>query len=105
MITGESIEYLLGVLNSTLFKYYISIMLSGENYAYGSATFFEQIKVLRLDKNEFKDKILELVNNIIKNVSENNDTREQQSELDKLIYKVYNITQEEVNKINEYLNI
>ena len=47
MITGMDIEIICALCNSSLFQFYLSKILSGGNYQYGSGNFFESLPLIK----------------------------------------------------------
>lgn len=97
MITGEKLELLCAIMNSTLYKFYLQIMFSNGAYTYGSSNFFSQLPILKNCNRE--ETICELVNILLKSYSE-----EIYNKLDKIIFEVYNISSNEIDYIYEKLS-
>jgi hypothetical protein len=91
MITGTMLEYLLGILNSSLFN---SIILQSVNITGGKgADFLNQIKVPHLEEN---DRIIDLVSNRLKCKKEK-DYKILDKEIDIEVAHIYDLNDEEVN--------
>ena len=94
------IKYLLAILNSKLMKYYfkfIGIMTAGGAYTLKHGTIQElPIKIIQK-----KDEIIKLVDKIlnIKKESIHSDVSNIEQQLDTLVYKIYNLTYDEVKVI------
>ena len=102
-----SIEYLLGLLNSNLIKYFLQSIASlkaGGYYSYSSGI-LNQIPVIAPD-GDFSNKIENEVKNLLENKRSNThyDTSEYEKEIDKLVYKLYGLTDEEIRIVEEINN-
>lgn len=97
MITGENIELLCGLFNSKLFRFYLYVMLSNGEYNYGSSAIFSKIPIKKIYK--FHDKIIDLVINLSRNYS-----NQYYNDLNNLIYKEYELTEQEIIYINSLIN-
>lgn len=97
MITGEKIHLLCGILNSSLYRFYLNVMFSNGTYQYGSSSFFEKLKVKRNGK-EIDDIV-----NLVKKINATNYDK-YYSKIDDLVYKLYEITDEEKEYITHKIN-
>lgn len=98
ILTSEivPVKYLLGLLNSRLLKYYfgfIGVMTAGGAYTLKCAT----IESLPIILSENLHPIINIVTEILTLKTENpsGDTREQESAIDRMVYDLYGITEEE----------
>ena len=107
VITGKRLEYLVGLLNSKfvsfIFKrFYAGGGLGKEGYRYKKA-FVKEIPIPRfIEKNKSQaDNITNLVENIlsVKTTNLATDTREQEAEIDRLIYSLYDLTPKEISLV------
>ncbi len=94
------IKYILGILNSKLMRHYFSyigIMTAGGAYTLKAAT----IEALPFKTSINYKPIINLVDNILalKNSNPDNDTSILESEIDKLVYKLYGLTDDEIKII------
>lgn len=103
-ITGENLDSLISYLNSKLFKY---IFLETFPELQGNSrelrkVFMEQIPMIKVAE-ETNDEFKILVSKISKCLIENPnaDTKDLESEIDKLVYKLYELTDEEIKVIEE----
>jgi len=100
MITGEHLEYLIGFLNSSVFKYCFTDNfpeLQGGTRELRKI-FLEKIPVLKItDKVNliFKSKI----NRIQELVLQNKDTTVEEMEIDEMIFQLYGLNEEEKKHI------
>ena len=95
MIVGDNIDYLCGLFNSKLYRFYLFMMLSNGEYNYGSSSFFS---VLPIRKFENTTKISELVFELT-----NNYSNELYATLNKEIYKIYQLNSDEINYIENII--
>ncbi len=97
-------EFLIGVLNSKLIKFYIQKKFSSEEKIFPYLR-IEQIKDIPFIDISIKDQnpIIKLVEKIIeiKQKKQNIDTSELETEIDKITYKLYNLTEEEIKIIEK----
>ena len=100
IITGEHLSYLTAFFNSSLFKYCFRDNfpeLQGGTREL-SKIFFEKISVLKVN-NQINDEFRRLVLNIQKFKSAGKDTVILEKEIDKKIYEIYNLSDEEQKEI------
>ena len=96
------IKYLIGILNSKLSRLYIKLnsatLGSG---TYGAKIYIEKIPIPKIDTKNKKlfDKIINNVDEIlkIKGKDINNDTREFEEEIDRVVYGLYGLEESEIN--------
>ena len=97
-------KYILGLFNSTLFKfYYRKTNSQGGNI-------FPQVRIssvgnlpIKLADSKTQEKIEKLVDQILtkKNNEESKDTTSLESEIDQLVYELYGLTKEEIGLVEE----
>ncbi len=96
------VKFILAILNSKLMKFYFSaigVMTAGGAYTLKKTT-IERFTLPKIKKNELEqiikktDKIIEL-----KNIDINSNTTKLESQIDKLVYKLYNLTNKEIKLI------
>ena len=97
MVTGEALKYLCALFNSKLFIYYISVMLTGGCYAYGSKDSFNNLPAKRIGVVEQKQ-----IEALVDKITDENYIQ-QQSAIDSWFYKLYNISIAEQNHIDKHL--
>jgi hypothetical protein len=108
-ITGNDLKYLIGVLNSIVSKKWIKMSAAtlGEG-SYGAKIYIENLPIpLITEENEWIAKKIEaLVDKIIiaKKQNKNADTSAYEKQIDQLVYKLYNLTEEEIKIIEENEN-
>lgn len=91
------LKYILAILNSKFgnFLYRLLITESGKVFAQVKLTFLRQLPIKKVDlksQQRFSDKVEE----IIKRKKDQTDTVELEHQLDIMVYKLYNLTHEEV---------
>ncbi|RUM57532.1 MAG: hypothetical protein DSY60_04455, partial [Persephonella sp.] len=111
---NKFLKYLLAVLNSKLIRQYITLgtNLSREGvYAYGSKEKIEKLPIPKIPEEKQKplielvDKILELTNREDYEYRPDLQEKVQQysKQIDQLVYKLYNLTDEEIKRIERKL--
>jgi len=115
LMTGKNLKYIIGLLNSDpvafIFKtFYAGGGLGDEGYRYKKA-FLEQLPLppLTPQNQPLAGQIVQLVDEIlkVKNQNPDADTSELEREIDLLVYKLYNLIEEEIRIIegeNSYEN-
>ncbi len=102
ILTGEHLKYLTGVFNSSLWKFAFRNRfpeLLGETFEL-SKVFFDKIPIKKPIKN-FETQIEKLVDEILKKKKANQDTTALEKEIDVLVYKLYELTYDEVKIIDK----
>jgi adenine-specific DNA-methyltransferase len=105
MLVGENLKFIAGVANSTLIDWYIrqSIYKLGEKGIYASEYYMEQLPIPPITKENqpIADQIITLVDQILSAKKQNPEavTSKLEKEIDELVYKLYNITGEEIKII------
>ncbi|RDU52009.1 hypothetical protein CQA49_08850 [Helicobacter sp. MIT 00-7814] len=109
MITSDKEDflfYLLGLMNSKLYVWLITQLtnlIETGKYAYGAKDKIEQLPIPKIDSSNKKiaDKIIKLVEQILEQKAQDStfDTSALESEIDFLVYKLYNLTESEIKTI------
>ncbi|MCK4798488.1 MAG: Eco57I restriction-modification methylase domain-containing protein, partial [Spirochaetes bacterium] len=112
ILDNEKIDllYLLAILNSTLISYWYRIYFSSLSLAGGylriSNNEIKKIPIVEPDKKTYKE-IIKIVNQI-HSCRENNNkdigTESLESQIDQLVYKLYNLTPEEIETVENFDN-
>ncbi len=105
MITGNNLKLWCAIFNSKLIRKYLEFIFSSEeNYTYGSKESMEQVvmPIVTPDNQVIVNQIESLVDQILdlKKQNPNKDTSSLESQIDKLVYKLYDLTDEEIELIN-----
>jgi hypothetical protein len=102
ILTGLNLEYLLSILNSKITTWY-SFITNMNKTGVGDVQVGRQNVILfsipLLSKIKQKP-FVNLVTSIIKNKSLNLNTQDLETELDNIVYKLYGLTDEEIDIIN-----
>lgn len=107
LMTGNNLKYLLGVLNSRLCRFYFNLICNSSGMATIQWKKFsvEKIPVPEITaQNKVQtQKIIELVDQILAIKKENpeTDTSELEEKIDQLVYKLYDLTDEEIKIVEE----
>ncbi|MDU9762649.1 class I SAM-dependent DNA methyltransferase [Helicobacter pylori] len=113
MMTSKTLKtrdfyYICGLLNTTLYKWLtiqMTNLITIGKYAYGSKDKIERLPIPQItEKNqELADKIIALVDKILqaKEKDPKANTQELEKEIDALVYRLYNLTDEEIKIIEE----
>lgn len=102
LLTGKNLKYIIGTTNSTLMDWYVrqTIYQLGETGIYASGYFMEQIPIPHItSKNMHMSFRLEsLVSQILnlKKQDRSADTSHLESQIDQLVYELYDLTPEEI---------
>jgi methylase of polypeptide subunit release factors len=108
MIVGEKLKYILAILNSKLsYKYqtFVSNTLSRQTTIAQKDIFsYLPIPIITQSNKEVVKQIESLVDKILslKNQNSNADTTEYEKQIDQLVYKLYNLTEDEIKIIENY---
>ena len=98
MITGEHLQYILGVFNSILIKTYFQWILS-EEYQYGSKEMIRKLSIPKItpQNKHLAEQIERLVDQILqlKKQDKNADTKALEAQIDKLVFELYGLSDEE----------
>ncbi len=100
IVTGEHLKYLTAYLNSKLFK---SIFKDNFPELQGgtrelSKVFFEQLPIPKISKAE-QQPFIDLVDQILTAKQQGRNTTTLEAEIDKKVYQLYNLTDDEINII------
>ena len=102
ILSGEKLYYLVAFLNSKLFHFCFSDAfpeLQGNSKEI-KKFILETIPVIEIsDEEPFKNKVIEIIDK--KKGNANSDTTDLESEIDQMIYNLYNLTAEEIELIEE----
>ena len=100
LITGNNLQYLLAFLNSKIVN---NLLLKTANLTGGKgAAYLNTLSIPKIPEKEEKP-FIQLVDKIIqaKTKNSNADTNELQNKIDKLTYKLYNLTDKEISTIEK----
>ena len=102
ILTGDNLYYLVAIFNSKCWdfifkKFYAGGGLGDEGFRYKSE-FMLDTTIPEIDKKTEKE-IINLVEKVIEGKKKGIDTREFEEEIDKMVYKLYDLTEEEVGII------
>lgn len=94
----DLLKFLCGLLNSKLVFYYIKLKYSSSSYCGGITFTKDMINYLPVKTTEDRSHIVEIVDKIISLKEQNplNDTLDLEAQLDKQVYKLYNLSPEEI---------
>jgi hypothetical protein len=110
LMTGNNLKYILGLLNSRPVAFFFKIFYAGgglgeDGYRYKKA-FLEQLLIppLTPQNQPIADQIITLVDQILSAKKQNPeaDTSQLEREIDQLVYRLYNLTEEEIKIIEEW---
>ena len=106
IMTGENLKYLLGLLNSKpvsfFFKNYYAGGGLGKDGYMNQKAFLQNIPIPKISI-EHQKPFVEIVDKILRTKAKNQnvDTAELERQIDELVYKLYNLTQDEIEIIQE----
>jgi len=104
-LVGENLKYVLGILNSKLIDFYVKtyVHLYSDTGFLLSNQYVERITIppLTPQNQPIANQIIALVDQIlsIKQQNPDSDTSQLEQEIDKLVYKLYDLTEEEIKII------
>ncbi|EME3385229.1 TPA: Eco57I restriction-modification methylase domain-containing protein [Campylobacter jejuni] len=107
ILTGENLKYLIAFLNNDFVAFIFKIFYAGGNlgengFRYKKA-FLERLPIPKINsKNEkLADELINLVDEILKakEQDKNANTQELENKINSLVYKLYNLTEEEIKII------
>ena len=113
IITGENLKFLICIFNSKLFfysvKYFYGGGALGENGVRMKHTFFQNFPIPKIIEDKEKafikivDKTLEITKSedYLKNSSKQKQVAEYEKQIDQLVYKLYDLTPQEIKIIEE----
>lgn len=107
LLTGKYLKLLIGILHSVAFTFFFKNFYSGgqlgkSGYRY-KKVFLEKTPIpLPNNKNhELIQRIEDIVNTILTNRQKSKDTSTEETEINKLVYQLYGLTDEEVDFIEK----
>jgi hypothetical protein len=104
-LVGENLKYILGILNSKLIDFYVKtyVHLYSDTGFLLSNQYVERIPnpPLTTQNQPIANKIITLVDQILsaKNQNPDADTSHLEKQIDQLVYKLYDLTEEEIKII------
>ena len=101
MIVGNNLKYLLGVLNSSVIAFYLPMIATGlgkKGIRYFKQ-FVEKLPVPRT--NEKTCTIVQLVDKMISQKKDGKNTDSLESEIDRLVYQLYGLTEAEIHLVED----
>ncbi|MBN2395102.1 MAG: DUF4391 domain-containing protein [Candidatus Atribacteria bacterium] len=107
MITSKIPKVICSIFNSNILRKYLTFNLSSENeYTYASKDVMEKIAIPPITKENkpIITKIELLVEEILTLKKENKNTTKLESEIDNLVYQLYNLTKEEIAIVEGSIN-
>jgi type II restriction/modification system DNA methylase subunit YeeA len=102
IITGESLKYLVSFLNSSVFKFAFKNKfpeLMGNTYEL-SKIFFDKLPIPKISERQQKP-FIKLVDKILVNKKSGKDTSALERDIDKLVYKLYELTEDEIKIVED----
>ena len=102
IMTGENLKYIMAVLSSKLgfyifYNFYSEITLGDVGFQYRKSS-LEEFPIPEVDKKTEKE-IINLVEKVIEEKKKGIDTREFEEEIDKIVYGLYNLNENEIKII------
>ena len=102
IMTGENLKYIMAVLSSKLgfyifYNFYSEITLGDVGFQYRKSS-LEEFPIPEVDKKTEKE-IVNLVEKVIEGKKKGIDTREFEEEIDKIVYGLYNLNENEIKII------
>ena len=104
--TDSTLLYILGLMNSRLYKWLITQMtnlIQTGQYAYGAKDKIEKLPIPKITESNqtLADEIITLVKQIVESKAKdsNANTSELESQIDSLVYALYNLTESEIQII------
>lgn len=101
-----SLKYILAFMNSNCYKWLITLktnLIQTGSYAYGAKDKIERLPIPKINsKNEkLANKLISLVDEILKAKEQNKNanTQELENKINSLVYKLYNLTEDEIKII------
>ncbi|TKZ35038.1 DUF7149 domain-containing protein [Brachyspira catarrhinii] len=98
---SKKLKFLSAIINSKVAYFYIKEIYSSNSYC-GGINFTKDmissipIPEINSENKELGDKIVGLVDRVIEGKKNNEDTRELEEEIDGIVYKLYDLTEEEI---------
>ena len=101
MIVGNNLKYLLGILNSSVIAFYLPMIATGLGKK-GVRYFKQFVEELPIPKtNEKTRAIVQLVDKIISQQKDGKNTDSLESEIDRLVYQLYGLTEAEIDLVED----
>ena len=100
-MTGDNLKYLLAIMNSKLFEYsLLNIYLEGDTFKSKNAI-IQNFPIPPINKTT--DRLVELVDSMIsaKQISPSADTSALESEIDRFVYQLYGLTEDEIKIVEQ----
>ncbi|EGW7234672.1 class I SAM-dependent DNA methyltransferase [Campylobacter coli] len=101
-----SLKYILAFMNSNCYKWLITLktnLIQTGSYAYGAKDKIERLPIPKINSKNQKlaDELINLVDKILKakEQDKNANTQELENKINSLVYKLYNLTEEEIKII------
>lgn len=101
-----SLKYILAFMNSNCYKWLITLktnLIQTGSYAYGAKDKIEKLPIPKINSKNQKlaDELINLVDEILKakEQDKNANTQELENKINSLVYKLYNLTEEEIKII------
>ncbi|ELF2320305.1 class I SAM-dependent DNA methyltransferase [Campylobacter lari] len=113
MMTSDeiSLKYVLAFMNSNCYKWLITLktnLIQTGSYAYGAKDKIEKLPIPKINsKNEkLANELISLVDEILvlKEQDKNANTKAQEDKINSIVYKLYNLTEEEIKIIENNQN-
>ena len=100
---NSMLKYLIGVFNSSLFLFALSYKDTqlGDGGAWRHYKYNLEAMTVPIADESIKNKLVKLVEDIIQLKKENKDTSEIEEEVDRIVYSLYGLSDEEVRIIEE----
>lgn len=95
IMTGENLKYLLATLNSALSKWYFERISTTTGMGTNRWKKFK-LELLPIAETEEQQPFIDLVDQIISYRKENKDTADLEAQIDRMVYELYGLTQEEI---------
>ncbi len=107
IMTGENIKFLIGILHSKLITYAFKLFYAGgglgqAGYRY-KKVFLQQLPIPQISKTA-QQPFINLVNKILIGKQQNQDTTALEAQIDKMVYKLYNLSTDEIAIIEKSKN-
>jgi len=104
-MTGTSIKYLVAVLNSKVINYYFSLKCgtSGMGTNRWKKVYIVEIPIPKIPETE-QQPYKKLIDIILQKKSEGKDTQKEEDEIDRFVYKLFNLTNDEIAMVEAYNN-
>ena len=101
MVVGNNLKYLLGVLNSSVIAFYLPTIATalGKKGVRYFKQFVEKLPVPKT--NEKTCTIVQLVDKVIHSKKDGKNTDSLESEIDRLVYQLYGLTEAEIDLVED----